>query len=79
MRVTGARSLARRRYLTVALRTDAPCRVTITAREFRRLAVNLRPGERRAVKFRRPRGAAKRIAIRVRFPSGSFTTTVRTA
>jgi hypothetical protein len=39
--------------------------------------VTLTPGERRVVKFRRPRGSAKRIAITLRLPGGSFTTTVR--
>ena len=68
---------ARRRYLSLALRTDRPCRVTITAPRFTRLTLHLRPGERRVVKFRRPRGSAKRITITVRGPGGRLKTTVR--
>jgi hypothetical protein len=77
MRVTGLRSLDRRRYLSIALRTDARCRVTISAPRFRRVTVTLVPGERRVVKLRRARGTAARIPITVRGPGGSFTTTVR--
>lgn len=77
MRVTGQYSLAKRRYLSVALRTDAACRVTISAPSFTQVRVNLTPGQRRVVKLRRPRGAAKRITVTVRTPATTLRTTVR--
>jgi hypothetical protein len=77
MRVTGQYSLAKRRYLSVALRTDKPCRVTISARNFKRVTVTLTPGQRRVIKLRRMRAKAKRITVTVRTPGGSVATTVR--
>jgi hypothetical protein len=77
MRVTGQYSLAKRRFLSVALRTDKTCRVTVGAPNFTRATVTLTPGERRVVKIRRTRGTAKRITVAVRAPGGNVTQTVR--
>jgi hypothetical protein len=62
-RVTGFRSLRRRGYLSVALRTDEACRATISARGFRKVTANVRPGTRPIVKLR---GRARRITVTVR-------------
>jgi hypothetical protein len=77
MRVTGQYSLAKRRFLSVALRTDKTCRVTVSAPQFTRTTVTLTPGERRVVKIRRTRGTAKRITVTVRTPAGRVTQNVR--
>jgi hypothetical protein len=63
MRVTGLHSLARRRYLSVALRTDKACRVTVSAPGFKRTIAALRPGTRTVVKLRRTTSRARRITI----------------
>ena len=69
--------LAKRRFLSVALRTNKTCRVTVSAPNFTRTTVTLTPGERRVVKVRRTRGTAKRITVTVRAPAGKVTQTVR--
>ena len=74
MRVTGLNSLAKRRYLSVALRTDRTCRVTVAARRLQPTATaTLQPGKRTVVKIRRTKGKAKRITI----TAGSAKQTVR--
>ena len=73
MRVTGLNSLARRRYLSVALRTDRTCRVTVAAAGFTKATATLQPGRRTVVKIRRTKGKAKRITI----TAGSAKQTVR--
>jgi hypothetical protein len=77
MRVTGQYSLAKRRFLSVALRTDKTCRVTVSAPHFTRTTVTLTPGERRVVRIRRTRGTTKRITVTVRTPAGKVTQNVR--
>lgn len=62
-RVTGFRALKRRGYLNVALRSDEPCRVTITARGYRPVSARVVPGTRPVVKLR---GKRSRIVITVR-------------
>ena len=63
MRVTGLRSLDRRRFLSVALRTNRACRVTVAAPGFSSATANLTPATRTVVRIRRTKGAAKRITI----------------
>jgi hypothetical protein len=63
MRVTGLRSLAKRRYLSVALRTDRACRVTVAATGFKKVTARLVPNERTVVRIRRTKGTAKRIVV----------------
>lgn len=71
VRITGLRSLGRRHFLSVALRTDRPCRATLTGRVrgvtgFRATSVRLVPGTRRVVRLRvRDRRAITR-ALRTR-------------
>ncbi|MBE2319112.1 PQQ-dependent sugar dehydrogenase [Solirubrobacter sp. CPCC 204708] len=77
MRISGQRQLAKRRYLSIALRTDKPCRVTISAPSFRRVTVRLQPGPGRVVKLRRAYGTAKRISVLVRGPGADVRQTVR--
>ena len=64
-RVTGLRSLRRRGYLSVALRTDEACRATISARGFRAVTTHLTPGARSVVKLRRTTSRARSIALRI--------------
>jgi len=66
MRVTGQHSLARRKYLSVALRADEPCRVTVTAKTFAGASARLRPGTRTVVKIRRCTNGSRRIVVNVR-------------
>jgi hypothetical protein len=73
MRVTGTRSLAKRRYLSVALRTDRACRVAVSARGFKTTTASLTPGKRTVVKLRRTTSRAKRVTI----TAGSVKRTVR--
>jgi hypothetical protein len=73
MRVTGLRSLDRRHYLSIALRTDRACRVSVAAKGFKRTTATLKPGTRTMVKLRRTTNKAKRITI----TAGSATQTVR--
>jgi len=70
-RVTGLRSLARRGYLSVALRTDEACRATISARGFRTLTTNLRPDTRTVVRLRRRTSRARSIALKIEARDGS--------
>jgi hypothetical protein len=65
MRVTGLRALKRRGYLSVALRTDEPCRATVSARGFRRASAHLTPGRRTVLRLRGARRGNRRIAIHV--------------
>jgi hypothetical protein len=65
MRVTGLRSLGRRGYLSVALRTDEACRATISARGFRSTSARLVPGARLVVKLRRTTSRTHTVAVRV--------------
>jgi hypothetical protein len=62
-RVTGFRSLKRRGYLSVALRTDETCRARISARGFRSVTTRVAPHTRPVVKLR---GKARRIVVTVR-------------
>ena len=73
MRVTGLNSLEKRRYLSVALRTDRTCRVTVAAAGFKSTSTTLTPGKRTVIKLRRTKGKAKRITI----TAGSAKQTVR--
>ena len=73
MRVTGLNSLEKRRYLSVALRTDRTCRVTVAAAGFKSTSTTLTPGKRTVIKLRRTKGKAKRITI----TAGSARQTVR--
>ena len=66
MRVTGLRSLARRKYLSVALRTDEACRVTISAKTFHDASTRLAPGARTVIKLRRRAKGSSRIVVSVR-------------
>jgi hypothetical protein len=77
IRVTGLASLGRRRYLSIALRTDASCRATISARRFRSATVALVPGKRAVVKLRldRRRALPGTVAIRVAAPNARILTT----
>jgi hypothetical protein len=65
MRVTGLRSLGRRGYLSVALRTDEACVATISARGFRKVTARLVPGKRVVVKLRRTTSRTRSVAVRV--------------
>jgi hypothetical protein len=65
MRVTGLVALKRRGYLSVALRTDEPCRATVSARGFRSASAQLVPGRRTLLRLRGARRGNRRIAIAV--------------
>jgi hypothetical protein len=71
LRVTGLSSLGRRKYLSLALRTDRPCRATISARRFRTTTIALIPGRREVVRLRLAhlRPLPKTVAIRVAAPN----------
>jgi hypothetical protein len=80
VRITGLASLGRRRYLSVAVRADEPCRATISARGFRTTTVPLVPGARSVVKLRldRRRALPRTVAVRVAAPDArTLTTSVR--
>lgn len=71
MRVTGFASLGRRHYLSVALRTDEPCRATLTGRvggagSLRSATARLTPGTRTVVRMRVADARALRRALRSR-------------
>jgi hypothetical protein len=61
--VTGFRSLNRRGYLSVALRTDEACRATISAPGFRSVTARVVPNTRPVVKLR---GKARRVVVTLR-------------
>src|SRR5262249_30201028 len=73
LRVTGLRSVRRRHFLSVALRTDEACKATGSASGVRISKPTLRPGARRVVRLRLTargvrtlhRHASRRVAIRV--------------
>ena len=77
MRVTGLQSLAKRKYLSVALRTNRTCRVTVTAVNFTKSTITVVAGERRVVRIRRTKGNARRIVVTVA-GEGTARQTVRT-
>jgi len=77
VRVTGGRSLAKRGYLSVALRTNRRCSVTISAPRFRTVTKQLEAGARTVVKLRRTRGTAKRFTVTVRSGTEVYRTSIR--
>jgi hypothetical protein len=77
-RVKGAAQRARRGYVTVALRTNEPCRATLTARlggkvGFRPATVRLRPHHRTLVRLKltRRRLVHRRLSVRIRAVDGA--------
>jgi hypothetical protein len=76
MRVTGLRSLAKRKYLSVALRTNKSCSATVRAPNFKRATARLEPGRRTVVRLRRTKGKARRFKVTVNADGRSASTLV---
>jgi hypothetical protein len=81
MRVTGLASLARRGYITLALRTDEVCRVVVSARmsasRFGSASLRLPRGQRTVIRLRadNPRAVARALRTRSRTVAVRLTAT----
>ncbi len=79
LRVTGLRSVRRRHYVSVALRTDEACKATVSASSFRISKPTLRAGVRRVVHLRITarglrslrRHSSLRVTVRVQAVDGA--------